>query len=373
MPAQRSAGRAATPRQHPVGAHGAGRSGQLWTAHSPETTTPVVGEGTVVTGSGHDLVGHDPTTGAQLWSFARDSDLCAVTWLYDLAVAVYPDSRGCGQVSTVDGLTGRRGPTRTGYADKQIESVHGRHSGAGRRKHPRGAVALRHGAHAGLGRMDAPVNPPVQPQPPCTFLSTAASTDAVSILQACPNVPDLRLTMLKVAKEDVTPDAEVVTADRRQASTPAPRSSRSPARARPSTCPYRSRASSSTTTPARRCPSRRCRDRRAPASWFPGPAASSPYWTGDSVVVFDGTSLTYRYTIGASATATPIGPGVMMANRLLIPVINGMAVFDPGTGQPEHVIPVNRPALSGPVVPGVAGTTVLEQRGDQIVALGQRK
>src|SRR5262249_18006607 len=92
----------------------------LWTARSPMATTPIVVGGTVVTGDGHDLVGRDPQTGAQRWLFARDRDLCAVTWIYHLAVAVYPDSRGCGQVSTVDAATGVRGPTRSGYADKRI-------------------------------------------------------------------------------------------------------------------------------------------------------------------------------------------------------------------------------------------------------------
>lgn len=345
---------------------------QLWTADSPKTTTPVVVEGTVVTGSGHDLVGHDPTTGAQLWLFARDSDLCAVTWLYNLAVAVYPDSRGCGQVSTVDGLTGRRGPTRTGYADKQIElSTDGTAvlaAGSTRVELWRSDMVRT----LAWGPLDSPVNPPVQPQPPCTFVSTAASSDAVSILQACPNVPDLRLTMLKVAKEDVTPDqkwsqqtgvginagAKVLTVAGSRAAvylpTPQPR-----------IVVYDDTGAQVSLTPLPK-PS-------APAAVVSRAGGLITYWTGDSVVVFDGTSLTYRYTIGASATATPIGPGVMMANRLLIPVINGMAVFDPGTGQPDHVIPVNRPGVSGPVVPGVAGTTVLEQRGDQIVALGQRK
>ena len=38
-------------------------------------------------------------------------------WVYRYAVAVYRDDRGCGQVSTLDGSTGRRGPARSSYAD----------------------------------------------------------------------------------------------------------------------------------------------------------------------------------------------------------------------------------------------------------------
>ncbi len=39
----------------------------------------------------------------------RDTDLW-VTWVYHYAVAVYRYDRGCGQVSTIDGSTGRREP-----------------------------------------------------------------------------------------------------------------------------------------------------------------------------------------------------------------------------------------------------------------------
>ena len=60
----------------------------------------------------------------------------------------------------------------------------------------------------------------------------------------------------------------------------------------------------------------------------------------------------------------------MMANKLLLPVTGGIAVYEASAGTPEHVIPVERPAGPGPVVPAMAGTTVLEQRGDTLAALG---
>ena len=93
---------------------------QLWTAASPRTPSPVVIGGTVVTGDGRTVQGRDAQTGQNRWTFARDTNLCAVSYIYDLAVAVYPDVRGCGQVSGIDAATGRRGPTRTAYADKHV-------------------------------------------------------------------------------------------------------------------------------------------------------------------------------------------------------------------------------------------------------------
>ena len=93
---------------------------QRWTASSPRTLAPVVVSGTVVTGDGRTVAGLDPQTGQQRWVYARDTDLCALSYVYDIAVAVYPDSRGCGPVSGIKASTGQRGPTRTSYADNQV-------------------------------------------------------------------------------------------------------------------------------------------------------------------------------------------------------------------------------------------------------------
>ncbi|PRC42240.1 hypothetical protein C6A85_000000111520, partial [Mycobacterium sp. ITM-2017-0098] len=93
---------------------------ERWTARSAKTTKPLVVGGAVVTGDGRAMEGRDPSTGTTLWSYARDLELCGVTWVYSYAVAVYPDVRGCGQVSTVDANTGQRGPARTSYSDRQV-------------------------------------------------------------------------------------------------------------------------------------------------------------------------------------------------------------------------------------------------------------
>ena len=60
----------------------------------------------------------------------------------------------------------------------------------------------------------------------------------------------------------------------------------------------------------------------------------------------------------------------MMAGRLLVPVTGGYDVFDPDSGKGDRHIPVRRPPSPDPVVPAVAGSTVVEQRGDELVALG---
>ncbi|BCI90568.1 hypothetical protein NIIDMKKI_57740 [Mycobacterium kansasii] len=112
---------AATPAPNPTPAREVPSTlKQLWSAPSPASRVPVAVGGTVVTGDGRHVDGRDPATGETLWSYARDTDLCGVTWVYRYAVAVYRDDRGCGQVSTIDGSTGRRGPARSSYADPRV-------------------------------------------------------------------------------------------------------------------------------------------------------------------------------------------------------------------------------------------------------------
>jgi hypothetical protein len=94
------------------------------------------------------------------------------------------------------------------------------------------------------------------------------------------------------------------------------------------------------------------------------------WWTGDSLMVFEASSLTLRYTIAAGETTAPLGPGVMMAGRLLVPVTGAIGVYDPLSGANERYIPVNRAPSDAPVVPAVSGPRVFEQRGDAVVALG---
>jgi hypothetical protein len=303
------------------------------------------------------------------WSFARDRDLCGITWVYDLAVGVYPDTRGCGQVSTVEARTGERGPTRTSFTDKQITlSTDGTTVlAAGRtRIEMWRSDMVRTLAY---GDIDAPINPPVPPDPPCEFLSTAASSSGASILETCSSFPGVRLTLLKVSKEDVEPEERYVQQPGLAPDSGAKVLALSELRTavylpipQPRIVVYDETGQevSSTLLP-----------------WKPGPNITVSragnlitVWTGDSVAVLDGSSLAFRYTI-APGSAVPVGPGDMMADRLLIPVTGGIAAYAPDTGAFERVIPVERGNVTGPIVPNVVGTTVVEQRGDTVVALGE--
>ena len=342
---------------------------QLWTAHSPKTTAPVVVAGTVVTGDGREVDGRDPATGDTRWSYARDLELCGVTYVYDYAVAVYPDVRGCGQVSTIDAKTGLRGPTRTAYADPEVtlssDGTTVLSAGDSRLELWRSDMVRM----LSYGALDARVKPNVPASPICRLASAEASSTAVSVLEACPKQEDLRLTLLRPSDEEDTPNVKYVP----QPGVVDDSGARVVAVSDTVTAVY---------VPTPKPTVNIVDETGATIASTLVPKAPSPnatmsragdvitWWTGDSVMVFSANGLRYRYTVSSAGGNMPLGPATMMAGRLLVPVTGGYDVFDPTTGNGIAHIPVQRPPSSAPVIPAVAGSTIVEQRADELVALG---
>ena len=353
---------------------------QLWTAESPATDEPVVISGTVVTGDGRQMTGRDLTSGEPRWSYTRNADLCAVSWIYRYALAVYPDSRGCGQVSAIDANTGRRGPARTGYADRDVTVTSD------------GTAVLSVGSSRlelwrsdlvrvlAYGEIDARVKPSARGiGQGCTLLSAAGDASAVSVLESCPGQQDTRLTLLRSAKEDDEPDLHYVP----QSDLPAALAADSGARVL-AVVQTDGGTSTAVYLPAPR-PRVEVVDETGATTattLLPAPASSRAahlpvsraadlisWWTGDAVVMFDAETLAYRYTVPGVGAAVPVGPAASMADRLLIPVSGGVGVYDPRTGTLERTIPVSRAPGVSTVFPAVAGKLVLEQRGQTVVAL----
>lgn len=345
---------------------------QRWTAASGRTLSPIVVGTTVVTGDGRTMAGLDPQTGRQRWSYARDLDLCGVSYVYDLAVAVYPDSRGCGQVSGIKAPTGQRGPTRTSYADKVVVLTSD------------GGAVLSAGATrlelwrsdlvrmVSYGELDAPVKPVnTKLGAGCTLMSAAASESAVGVLEACRDEKDLKLTLLKPAKEEDEPDTKrvplpgvAVDAEARVLAVAGTTTAVYLPIPRPEVEVYNDTGTKVSETPVPGSPQ------------FPGPAPAIAdagdvitWWTGSAVMVFDN-KLAYRFTITGDGPLAPVGPASMMAGRLLVPVTDGLAVHNATDGALERVIPLTHPAGAGPVSPAVIGQTVIEQRDAVVAAYG---
>jgi hypothetical protein len=293
-----------------------------------------------------------------------------VTDVYQDAVAVYPDARGCGQVSTINGKTGRRDATRTSYSDPLVHlSSDGTTVlswGASRLEQWRSDMVRM----LSWGALDARVKPKVPVQPLCRLSSAAASPSAVSVLESCPGQPSPRLTLLRADKEEDEPLVKYVNLP----GVPDDDSARVIAVNGTTTAIYVPKPQ----------PVVNVIDETGTliaSTLLPKPAAPQAirsilgddwvtWWTGDSVMVFEANGLRYKFTVSPTGGQAPVGPATIMAGKLLVPVSTGYDVFDPDTGAGVGHLPVNRPAGTTAVVPSIAGDTVLEQRGDTLVALG---
>ena len=345
---------------------------QRWSATSGRTLNPVVLGGVVVTGDGRTVAGLDPQTGAQRWSYARDTDLCGVSYVYSLVVAVYPDRRGCGQVSGLKAATGQRGPTRTSYADRVVVVTSDGNAvlsaGPTRLELWRSDLIRM----LSYGEIDAPVKPVnTGLGSGCALMSAAGGESAVGVLEACRGEDDLRLTLLKPAKEEDEPEVKhvplpgvAIDAEARvlaMAGTtaavylPTPRSE---------IVVYDETGTKVSGTELRTPPEL---SGAVPAVTRAGNLIT--WWTGSTVMVFDNT-LDYRYTLDATGPSAPLGPATMMAGRLLVPVAAGLAVYDPTDGAEERVIPLAHPPGTGAVLPAVSGSMVIEQRGGVLAGYG---
>lgn len=342
-----------------------------WTAPSGATEVPAVAAGSVVAADGSAVTGHDPVTGARTWLYARDLPLCAVRAEWDLAVSVFRDSRGCSQVTALQGATGARGPQRSSDADPEVDLA-----GDGTYLTAIGSTRLevwRSDLVRTLeyGRVDAPVNPGAQPRTGCTLLSTGSTNGRVAVVERCPGDDSDRLSLLASAPSDAQKPEELgstllgvsgarvlaVTGDREAVLLPGD----TPRLLVADTSGVEISSESLPGLVVDPEPAR-----RAEAVTRTGTTISA--WVGGRTIGLSAGDLSTRWTLPDT-----LGPGVSANGELWVPVPGGVAVLDPGTGAVARTVAVDRtgydPATDGPVRSAVAGDTLLEQRGPTLVAL----
>ncbi|MFC9787759.1 hypothetical protein [Rhodococcus sp. NPDC127528] len=348
---------------------------EAWRASSRETAVPLVAGGAAVTADDGTVLGRDPATGTELWRYQRDMPLCGAIGAWHTVVAVYRDRLGCGQVTQLDGSSGARQAQRNSDADDSVTL-----SEDGTYLTSRGSTRLEVWRSdlvrtLEFGRVDAPVNPGAQPRSGCTLLSSASSSSRLAVLERCPGESADRIsilnpspkdnskpeeygsTLLDDAGQDVTGAAVLaVSGDRTAVYVPAGVGGST------RIAVYDGSGSLVTQFPVDGDVSPTARVVRSGSIFA--------WWTGSRVISLRATDFTPGWTVEGA-----LGPGTTMAGQFLVPVDGAVAVVDPTTGAQTGRIPVDRPgpapaALGGrPITSAALGSILLEQRGDELVAL----
>lgn len=350
------------------------RPKELWRAPDTVGDRVLTSEGAVVTADGGTVTGRDPVTGAQVWRYRRDLPLCGVESQFGMVIAVYRDDRGCSQTTMLSGQDGRRRTARSSYMDDTVRlSTDGTYVLA---LGPRRLEMWRSDLVRTLeyGYVDAKVNAKTQPRHGCALISAASSPSRLAVLERCPNEPANRLTVLDPAPEDNTVPEEFGThvldgpgADSPDARVLAVSDSRI-VLYRPGVGGRTPRAPRLTVFDATGNPLV-VHELSAPLT-----ASATTTRIGSAYFVFTGNSVIalHASTFDPMWTAPDaLGGPALMAGELLVPVTGAIAALDPTTGAVSTRIPVPRKDHDGsPISIGVLGTTILERRGGELVALG---
>ncbi|WP_263251152.1 Rv3212 family protein [Saccharopolyspora rosea] len=340
---------------------------EAWRAPSPATPVPVVAGPAVVTGAGSEVVGRDPVTGQPSWSYSRDIPLCTVGSEWNRALAVYRKSHNCSEVTSLRGATGVRGPQRNSDAEfgTRLLSDGTYVTATGRRTFEswRSDMVLteQYGIPVDLKNPDNNIE-----RPDCTYSSVAVGEARIGVIEKCPGTTlGDRVTMLKTHPKDYEKSEQVFSTGlgSTQTSVVAVNEKRVAVlvRDRSEVLVYNTGGSIAARYPVHLGPA----DLHGNVQVEPTRTGSHVYWhTGADTLALDPTTLTPQWTVPDA-----LGPGIDFGGRVLVPVRDGLAVLDPATGARECVIPVDRHGYPGPVQLGAAGSTLLEQRGDTLVAL----
>jgi hypothetical protein len=344
---------------------------EVWRAPSGATQSPVWLGTVVVTGDGGEVTGRDPLTGAVRWSYQRDLPLCTITAAWDKALAAYSKGAGCSEITSLNPVTGERGPQRNGDAELGSRLLsEGSHVITTGKKYIEAYRRDDLVRSMEYGQLRAIVNPNKQPRTGCEYGSLAVTSGKVAVLERCYNTdPSDRITILKPNPEKSdSPEvisssvvggkgARVVAVTSNRVAVLVPGPSRlvvfdADTGGLLNEYPLDLPESDVAGDP--------------PNGVTPTMTSTANiYWyTGSRTIALSLDELSPKWTLPDA-----IGPGSTLAGRVLIPVRDGLKVLDQTTGAQVGTIPVNRQGYTGPVLSSTIGPVVLEQRGSTLVAL----
>ncbi|UYP17804.1 PQQ-binding-like beta-propeller repeat protein [Rhodococcus sp. Z13] len=343
---------------------------EAWRAPSAASTRPILAGATVATADGGTVIGRDPASGKERWRYERDRPLCGAVESWGDVVSVYHDPRGCGQVTSLEAGSGARGAQRSSDADDPIRLVDaGSHLiafGDTRLEMWRSDLVRT----VEYGRVDAPVNPNAQPRADCELLSAAASGTVLAVLEQCEGEAANRLTLLDPVPDDSQKPQEFASSVLPEA--PRGSGARIVSVSGDLTVVYLPPVGASGPrigTYDEDGALVDVHDLRSPASDADTVARELAgvlvWWTGTDTVGLSPTDTRPLWTVPGT-----LGEGDVVAGSLLLPVEGALLAVDPATGAVDRRVEVARDAAGeDPVSVTVAGELVLEQRGDEVVAL----
>ncbi|QPK79709.1 hypothetical protein G7Y31_03115 [Corynebacterium lizhenjunii] len=335
----------------------------------PGVVRPVVAHGLLITSDG-DTVSAIHPDGTRAWHYERsDAPLCSLGVAWGRVVATYRTGVGCGDVVAIDAQTGQYAHTRSAINSAEVSAISSNDRigtvSAERAELWRSDLVRT----VEYGFVEAKQEPNKQPHEDCVLGSALTRKETFAITETCDG--DDQTTWLRLL--DATPEdsrAPEVDADV-EISSPGVRlvaiGQEAAAVYVPGPQPQiRSFSKTGAELAASNVPASPAAEH--PASPFVPATADLPHhmtwFDGERLHLLSPTRLSVERTIEQA-----IGTGVAVGERLLAPTRDGIAVIDWSTGDIERTIPVDRQGYTGPVYLAMAGTSIVEARGNELVVL----
>ncbi|WP_207312603.1 Rv3212 family protein [Lentzea alba] len=353
---------------------------EVWRARSGASLSPVVvqtpvketGEekpSTVVTGDGGEVNGRDPLTGDVRWTYERDLPLCTVSTGWGRAMALYSKGTNCSELTSLDGITGERKAQRNGDAEPGTallnEGSHLITTGSKFVEVYRRDDLVRSLEYGGLRAI---VNPNKQPRVGCTYGSVAVTSGRFAMVERCPEDSFDRVSVLKPNpdKSDEPKvftslltggkNAQVVAVTDKLVAVAMPNPSR--------LVVFDVESGNQISDVPIDVPAADFVDPPSHVSRGFATKTNVFWFTGSKTIALSLENLTPLWTADGT-----LGAGTTLAGRAVIPVKEGLRVYEQATGAVVGTIRVGREGYTGPVQLATAGPVVLEQRGETLVAL----
>lgn len=357
---------------------------EIWRADSlpSDSGEPVVVDGAAVLRGDDGVSVVSLTDGEEAWSYHRDLPLCGVVGNWGRVVTVYDGPKGCGDATSFTATTGRYQDTRSALASGD--------SGFFRSLDHIGLVSDERVElwrsdlvrTVEVGHVEVPVVADAQPLDGCRFTSAQTRKDLLAVLADCDREDGKLTADLQVADPEesaepettheftVPADAELVGVAQESAVIYVHGNGQ---RAVDGDDYAGSRFQVLHTDgsfeqyPADPAPALEYRAQGPGDEPFVAATGDLPHhmtwFDGERLIGFGPTDLEPRFSVPA------LGTGAASGDRLLVAVPDGVAVVNWDDGSVDRVIPVDRGDYSGPVSLRTQGDVVVEQRGDEIVAL----
>lgn len=344
----------------------------------PGVTRPLTVAGLVVTYDDHTVTASDPR-GQPVWTYRRDLELCSLGTAWDRVVTTWRAGNGCGDVVSLTASTGQYADTRSAIAPEEVVAV-----GSDDRVGTAGTDRVELWRSdlvrtVEYGTVEALQEPGLQPHPGCRITSALTRSELLAVTEVCGDSTWLRLqeaTPESSREPEVRADVRLQDADARLVAAGQLGVAVIDGGELVSFVLEVSGTGDgeNTETPEDFAATETGRRPVAPLPPVEGPLPHAPV-TGDlpehvtflhdgRLHLLDPDTLTVVHELDGA-----LGTGVAVGGRLLLPVSGGVAVVDWESGETEKILPVDRGNWTGPVTLGLAGATVVEKRGTEIVGL----